>query len=216
MLDADQAKERLQEIVNKAEYKVYENQTKGFLQSWWDSVKGWIVRQLEKLLPSQEAASAAAGPVLILIVILTIIVLGLAVYFIVRYTRRSRRYRDKSPLQSMNELDWTSERHLVEVLKLEKQQNYSMAARHLFLATLLYFHQRNWLEARIWKTNWEYYDELKKFNRGWADQFFHLARVFDEVTYGERQLDKEEYDQFRKEAMDWLEEPQTTMEDRRG
>ncbi len=216
MLDADQAKERLQEIVNKAEYKAYENQTKGFLQSWWDSVKGWIVRQLEKLLPSQEAASAAAGSVMILIVVLTIIVLGLAVYFIVRYTRRSRRYRDKSPLQSMNEWDWTSERHLAEVLKLEEQQDYSMAARHLFLATLLYFHQKNWLEARIWKTNWEYYDELKKFNRSWADQFYHLARVFDEVTYGERQLEKEEYDPFRKEAMDWLEEPQTTMEDRRG
>ncbi|GIN90935.1 DUF4129 domain-containing protein [Siminovitchia terrae] len=211
MLDADQARERLQEILNKAEYKVYENQTKGFLQSWWDSAKEWIVRQLEKLFPSHEAASAAAGPVLILIAVLIVIVLGLVVYFVVRHTRRSRRYRDKSPLQSMSELDWTSERHLAEVLKLEKQQDYSMAARHLFLATLLYFHQKNWLEARIWKTNWEYYDELKKFNRNWADQFYHLARVFDEVTYGERKLEKEEYGQFRKEAMEWLEEPEKTM-----
>ncbi len=212
MLDTDQAKERLREILNRAEYKVYEDQSKGLLQSWWDQAKEWIAKQLEKLFPSYEATSAAAGPVLTGIIVLVVVALAIAAYFIIRNTQRSRRYRDKSPLQSMKELDWTSDMHLSEALKLENQQEYSMAARHLFLATLLYFHKKEWLEARIWKTNWEYYDELKRINRNWADQFYHLARVFDEVTYGERKLEKEEYAQFRKETMTWLEEPRKSME----
>lgn len=212
MLDADQARERLREILNRAEYKVYEDQPKGFLQSWWDNAKEWMARQLEKLFPSYEATSAAAGPVLAVIIGLIVIVLGAAAYFVIRNTRRSRQYRDKSPLQSMRELDWTSDMHLSEALKQEQQHDYSKAARHLFLALLLYFHEKKWLEARIWKTNWEYYDELKKINQNWADQFYHLARVFDEVTYGERKLEKEEYDKFRKEAMERLEEPGKTME----
>ncbi|RST77158.1 DUF4129 domain-containing protein [Siminovitchia acidinfaciens] len=212
MLDADQAKERLQEILSRTEYTIYGDQSKSLLQTWWDNAKEWMAEQLEKLFPSYEATSAAAGPVLTLIIVLVVIALGVAAYFIIRNTQRSRAHRDKSPLQSMKELDWTSDMHLSEALKQEGQQEYSLAARHLFLALLLYFHKKEWLEARIWKTNWEYYDELRKVNKEWADQFYHLARVFDEVTYGERQLEKQEYDQFRKEAYVWLEEPRKSME----
>ena len=82
--------------------------------------------------------------------------------------------------------------------------DYTLSTRHLFLALLLYFHEKEWLEARIWKTNWEYYDELKKVNQEWAEQFYHLAYFFDEVTYGERNVQKEEYIQFHNEAMKWL------------
>lgn len=212
MLDADQAKERLQEILSRTEYTVYGDQSKSFIRAWWDSAKEWIAEQLAKLFPSYEATSAASGPVLAGIIVLVVIVLGVAAYFIIRNTRRSRQYRDRSPLESMKELDWTSDMHLSEALKREQQHEYSLAARHLFLALLLYFHKQEWLEARIWKTNWEYYDELKRVNKSWADQFYHLARVFDEVTYGERNLEKEEYNQFRKEAMEWLEEPRKSME----
>ena len=66
----------------------------------------------------------------------------------------------------------------------------------MFLALLLYFHEKEWLEARIWKTNWEYYEEIRKVNQEWADQFYHLALLFDEATYGERKVDKEEYIRF--------------------
>ncbi|WP_268872907.1 DUF4129 domain-containing protein [Neobacillus fumarioli] len=69
---------------------------------------------------------------------------------------------------------------------------------------MLYFHEKNWLEARIWKTNWDYYDELRRVDLQEADQFYRLAQIFDEVTYGERTVSKEEYVQFKQEAMKWL------------
>ncbi|MFK4996929.1 DUF4129 domain-containing protein [Bacillus sp. N9] len=60
--------------------------------------------------------------------------------------------------------------------------------------------------ARVWKTNGEYYEELKKVNPKWANEFHHLALIFDEVTYGEKSVQKEEYVPFYIKAMKWLEE----------
>lgn len=203
MLDADKAKERLQEILSEKEYTVYHENPKGFFASWWDQATDWIAEQLEKLFPSFEATSQAAGPLLVVIMIAIVLVLGVAAYFLIRNTNRKRKYRE-APLQSMKELERSASMHLADALKREKEPDYSLAARHLFLALLLYFHENKWLEARIWKTNWEYYDELRKVNQSWADQFYHLARVFDEVTYGKRKIEQEEYEQFRQEAMKWL------------
>ncbi|MFD1706881.1 DUF4129 domain-containing protein [Siminovitchia sediminis] len=210
MLDADQARQRLEDILSRAEYTAYQEE-KSFLQVWWESAKEWIASQLEKLFSSSEAASAASGPVLAGMMILVLLLLGAAVYWLIRQTHRSRKYKDRSPFTNQ-ELEWTYGRHLSEAFKQESEKEYSMAARHLFLALLLYSHQQKWLEARVWKTNWEYYDELKRSNSEWAGQFYQLARIFDEVTYGKRELDKEDFEPFRKKVMERLEEPHTSIE----
>ena len=69
--------------------------------------------------------------------------------------------------QSMSgELDWTppSERGTWRrYLSWKKQQDYSMAARHLFLATLLYFHSKELAGSKDLENELgEYYDEIKK------------------------------------------------------
>ena len=204
MVNVDKARDELQEILNGNEYTVYNNQSKSVLEMWWEKAKEWIEEQLGKLFPSFETTSAVAGPILITIIIVVIILLALATFLIVRNSRRNRMFRDTSPLQSMREMDWSFQMHLSEALEQEGLEEYSLATRHQFLALLLYFHEKEWLEARVWKTNWEYYDELKKVNQQWADQFYYLAHFFDEVTYGERKVKKEEYIQFRTEAMKWL------------
>lgn len=73
------------------------------------------------------------------------------------------------------------------------------------MALLLFFHDKEWLEAKLWKTNWEYYDELRKVKQAWADEFYDLALVFDEVAYGEYEIDQVEYNQFREKTFAWLE-----------
>ncbi|MFJ7726342.1 DUF4129 domain-containing protein [Neobacillus sp. NPDC097160] len=204
MLDANKARNDLKEILNSQEYRVYYNESKGFIQTWWEKAKEWLAEQLEKLFPDITSASSASGPILIAIIVIVIFLLALLAFFLFRNTRRNVKLRKQKPLQSMKEINWTFERHLEQAGKYESSAEYTLSIRHLFLALLLYFHEKGWLEARIWKTNWDYYDELRKINQQNADQFYRIAHFFDEVTYGERTVSNEEYVQFKQEAMKWL------------
>lgn len=205
MLDSNKAREEIKEILKDREYQAYYD-SKSLLSIWWEKAKNWIAEQLAKLFPSIEPASLPAGPVLAAIIITLIALLGLTAFLLIRKRRRNKIFRDMKPLQSAEEMHWSYQKHLAEARKLEAMEEYTRSTRHLFLALLLYFHEKEWLEARIWKTNWEYYDELRKVNQQWADQFYHLAFLFDGVTYGDHKVRKEEYIHYRTEAMTWLEE----------
>lgn len=204
MVDANKAREELQHIMERKEYRVYYEDTQNILEIWWGKAKDWIADQLSKLIPSFTPSSSAAEIVLIAICLVLVVMLGFAVFLITRKTIRNRTLRNKIPLQSIEELNWTYHQHLAEARKQEATGNYTLSSRHMFLALLLFFHEKEWLEARIWKTNWEYYEELRKVNSDWAELFSNLAYLFDEVTYGKRNVRKEEYIQYREQAMFWL------------
>ncbi|MFZ7945848.1 DUF4129 domain-containing protein [Neobacillus sp. 19] len=204
MVDVNKARDDLEEIVNSQEYRVYYNDSKGLIQTWWERAKEWLAEQLEKLFPVIKSADSASGPILIAIIVIVVILIALAAYFLTRNFRRNTILRKQKPLQSLIEINWTFGRHLEEARKYESSSDYTLATRHLFLALLLYLHDKGWLEARIWKTNWDYYDELRKVDQQNADQFYRLAYFFDEVTYGERSVSKQEYIQFQQEATQWM------------
>ncbi|MBW8349206.1 DUF4129 domain-containing protein [Bacillus sp. IITD106] len=205
MENVDKAKEEIRGILDGKEYQMYANESKSIFTIWWERAKEWIADQLAKLFPSLESAShAAAGPVLIAIIIAVLAMIVVLVLLLVRVQLRKRKYRDNKPFTSMKEMEWTYQTHLNEADRLSSLKEYSLSTRHLFLALLLYFHEKEWLIARIWKTNWEYYDELRKVNKEWAERFFNIALIFDEVTYGERIVTKEEYDQYKSQVLEWL------------
>src|SRR5699024_4298162 len=102
-------------------------------------------------------------------------------------------FRNHRPLKYISENEWSSHNHLSEAEKQASAGNYSVAVRHMFLALLLYFHENDMVEAKSWKTNWDYCDELRKVNQPLAEQFYHLALLFDEVFYGERVMTRDEY-----------------------
>lgn len=206
MLDPSKARDTLENILNRKEYRVYQDGTKGLLETWWEKAKEWVADRLSKLFPSMESASSASGPVLIGIIVVVVLFLLIFTFFMVRNIRRNRTFREKKPLQSLKEMNWSYQKHIEEAKKQEEQGEYTLSTRHLFLALLLYLHDKEWLEARIWKTNWEYYEELRKIHQFRADQFFLLANFFDEVTYGERKVSKEEYRNFSIEINKWLAE----------
>jgi hypothetical protein len=203
MLNEEKAREDLQEILKDREYRIYQNDSAGLLETWWNRVKEWFADLLADMIPTLEPSKNFAGTTLTIIIILIILLL-LFLFILVRNGKRRKMLRQNMPLQTMNEIHWSYQKHLAEANKLEALNEYTSSTRHMFLALLLYFHEKELLKARIWKTNWEYYDELKKVNQQWASQFYHLARIFDEVTYGKRVISKEEYIQFKNQAMKWL------------
>lgn len=203
-MKTNDAREKFEDILDGKEYQIYYDKSRNIFEVLWDRAKEWLADLITNLFPSIESASGAAGPILAIIVIGVLALLGIAIFLLVRNTNRSRIFRQNKPLHSVKELNWSYQKHYQEAMKQEAAGQYSLATRHLFLALLLYFHDKEWLEAKIWKTNWEYFDELRRVNKSWADQFYHLALVFDEVTYGEHEIGQDEYIQFREQTMVWL------------
>ena len=201
MDNVDVTRDELEKILNGDEYTDYTNQSSNVFLIWWEKVKSWLADLLEQLFPSLEKTSVLAGPILTIFIVVGLLLIAIVLFFIIRNGNRKRKFRDKTPLQSMKEIDWSYQMHLTEAMKQESLEQLSPATRHLFLALLLYFHEKEWLKARIWKTNWEYYEELKIVSQQSADQFYHLAYFFDEATYGEREVQRAEYMQFRMEVM---------------
>lgn len=192
MIDTDKARADLEEILKTKEYKVYYD-SKGFIATWWEQAKEWIATLLEKLFPAIDSASRASGPILIAVIVIIIILLAISALLLIRNMKRNRTLRKQKPLQLIKEMNWTSQRHLEEAKNQESLEDYRMSTRHLFLALLLSYHEKGMLEARIWKTNWDYYDELRKVDQQKAEQFYQFAQFFEEVTYGDRSVLKEEY-----------------------
>ncbi|ADU32471.1 hypothetical protein [Evansella cellulosilytica] len=201
---ADHAREQLEKILDTPEYQVYYEDNRGLIERIIDFVLHWIGELLSRLFPNIAIGSGVSGAVFVFIVILGLALLVVIFLLVARTIKRRRTFRDNQPLQAMNEMSWSYEKHLLEAEKHEGKGEYSLATRHMFLGLLLYYHDINWLEAKIWKTNWEYYDELRKVKKSDAELFFKFAILFDEVTYGERLIEKEEYIPFRDEVANIL------------
>ncbi|WP_342042224.1 DUF4129 domain-containing protein [Bacillus sp. OTU2372] len=204
MLNANKARDDIEEILQKQEYQVYYDHSNGLLETWWEKAKEWIASQLEKLFPSIKSASGASSSILITIIVIVILLLAFAAFIVIRNTRRNRLLQNQKPLQSLKERNWTYVRHLEEAEKLESLEEYTESTRHLFLAMLFYYHEKGWLEARIWKTNWDYYDELRKVGQQNAEEFYELAHFFEGAAYGEHEVSPEEYRPFRTKIRDIL------------
>ncbi|MDQ0231144.1 DUF4129 domain-containing protein [Metabacillus malikii] len=208
MLNEEQAREELTDILNGREYKAYEEKPNTIFEQWWEDLKAWFNEFLNNIFPDIEITKDHSGSVLFFVVVVTIVLLLLLVTLLVRKRNRNRAIHKNMPLQSIDELKWTYEMHLAEANKLEATNKYKKATRHMFLALLLYFHEKEWLIARIWKTNWEYYDELKQVKGNWAQQFYELALLFDEATYGEKVVKEQEYRTYKKNVLKLIQDGQ--------
>jgi hypothetical protein len=212
LLKEDNARDELQDILNSREYTVYDRDNQGFLQQLWQDIKDRVIDWLNGLFPDYQVSGGSGSMVTFALVILGLVVLAGILIAVSRKFYNKRKFANQKPLQHLAKKDWSFREHLAESQKQETEGNYSLAVRHLFLALLLYFHEKEWLVARQWKTNWEYYEELQRVNKEWAQQFYSLALMFDEAAYGEREISQQEFSAFKEAAMELLEENQQEIE----
>lgn len=194
MLNENDAKKEIQEILNTREFKMYEAKEPNIIQKWWSAVKEWIVEQIIKWFPSVEKAEGIADTVMVVTLLVVVLILIIVTFLLVRNRVNKQRYKEKAPLVHKHEMDWTSDMHVKAAEKYEHAEDYSLATRHLFLGLLLYLHEKNLLEAKIWKTNWEYYEELRKEDDILAREFQQIAQDFEDVAYGHMEMSKDEYE----------------------
>lgn len=201
MIDVNDAREKIQDILSRDEYRVYYEDNRSFLKVWWDQFVHWLEELLVSLFPSFAPSNGFANLVLFFVIVLVIGLVGLITFLIVRRAKRNRAFHEHSPLRNVQEKDWTYEDHLQMAHENERDPDYTEATRHLFLALLLFFHEKEILVAGNGKTNLEYVVEIRQVSRHYADVFSRLAVTFDEVVYGRHILQKTEYVHFYDEIM---------------
>ncbi|WP_217586316.1 DUF4129 domain-containing protein [Lentibacillus saliphilus] len=203
MANVDEAREKLEKILADKEYQVYYEDHRSLLEVIWDDVTAWFLELLSNVF-TLNPSNNMGDVIIVLIIAVVLVLLAITIGLGIRSVRRKYKYRSVSPIQSPDDLSWSYEAHLEKAEAYRSEAQYAQAARHVFLALLIYFNDIGWLEAQNWKTNWEYVIELRRVNRDGADAFLKLAHVFDEVFYGEHPMQQTEYEQYRHEADRWL------------
>lgn len=210
MADVNDARDQMQDILNQHEYQVYYEDHRSFLEVWWDRLKAWLKDLLNDLFPSLGDSSGFSQFVLFLVVAVVIALVGFLVYKRIKKAEKRAGLHIYPPFMSGTEKEWTYKDHLQKANTKEESQNYTEATRHLFLALLLYFHEKELLIASSGKTNWDYVAEIGQENESYADMFFQLALTFDKTVYGQHILQHDEFMHFRDNVMkliDMDEEP---------
>ncbi|GIO26716.1 DUF4129 domain-containing protein [Ornithinibacillus bavariensis] len=197
MIDLDQANDKIEEILHRDEYLVYLKDNRSFLQKWWDSIKEWFGNLFQELFSSINPANGFATGIVVILLVVVVMLILVAGFFTIRNWRRKSKLQKHAPLYQKHEKDWGYEEHIAEANKREVAGDLQLATRHMFLALLLYFHNKEFVEARIWKTNWEYGQELRRTDKNLAESFQQLARIFDEVVYGEQKVERDAYMSYK-------------------
>lgn len=210
---ANGVKDRLEEIMNKQEYQVYYEDNRNIFQRIKDAIIDWLNELLMKIFPALGSSTSIASIIVTILVIVGVLLLIFILYRVSSNRRLRKQYAQRTPLSDLHEMDWTYEDHLQEADKNAEQAQHEQAIRHLFLGLLLYFHDVDWVEAQIWKTNWEYYAELKKVNKREANTFNKLALTFDQITYGKRAVTKDMYQMYYNEVMAVIDRSNEQMND---
>ncbi|WP_117161123.1 DUF4129 domain-containing protein [Paraliobacillus sp. X-1268] len=206
MTNVKQAKDSIEEILSQQEYQVYYEDNRNFIQVLWDEIKDWIEELLSNWFSTLQPTSSIGDALIILALLVVVILVLLVIFLLSRNWVRKKRLNYRQPLHQLNEKNWLSHDHLKEANRLEQKKVYSEATRHLFLTFLLVLHEKEWLQARMWKTNWEYHDELRLIKSDLADDFYQLALFFEEVTYGEYNIEEKDYQIYREQIEKWLAE----------
>lgn len=200
----NQARENIKHILQQPQYQVYYEDHRSILQILWTKLLHWIQDIFAKLLSSISAAGSIGSIILIVLIIAVIGLVGFSTFLLVRMIRRRQQARGNQPFRQMQQSTWTYHDYVTAAETQEAQADYSEAVRFMFMAVLLYAHEQHWLEIQMWKTNWDYNEELKKVDSQRAQQFLQLASLFDEVFYGRRSINEQVFQSYKNRAMNWL------------
>jgi hypothetical protein len=200
---SDDIKKQLETILAGEEYQAYNKQHENFLMQWVEKIINWLIEFLRELLPgagvSENTYRWISYALILLFFLLLLILLGV---FLRRYIRGKK--GETTPLGTHKEFSMRAKDHIKTAEKYAGNGDYRQGIRYLFLALLLHLNEKEWLKARPWKTNGEYYDELLEVSPPFAERFHVLSGIFDESFYGGRSTNREDYNHFYQQVKEWM------------
>ncbi|KYG34095.1 DUF4129 domain-containing protein [Alkalihalobacillus trypoxylicola] len=204
MIEPNHAREELQSILSKSEYTAYYDDSDGLVARLFLDVINLFNELLGMLFPDIEFEASGNSFLVFGLVITGLVILIVAIFLLAKNWKRKRDMKRSKPLQELSQEILSFESHFKIAQELEDKGDFSGATRHLFLALLLYLQDIEWLVTRAWKTNWEYYDEIKRNDKESAARFYECALLFERATYGYHQITKEEFEPFKEQVTKWI------------
>ncbi|ENH96445.1 hypothetical protein J416_10546 [Gracilibacillus halophilus YIM-C55.5] len=202
----DNAKEKLIEITEREEYQVYYEDHRSFLERIWNQVTSWLNNLLSQMFDSFEAGSTAGSTIVYTIIGVLVLAFMIGLVLLTTNIIRKQQVRRQRPFQSTAELEWDYKKHLHAGKEAMDNERYRVATRHFFLALLLQLDTKQLVKAKKWKTNWDYFDEIRHTNQTLADDFDQLALFFDRVTYGEQSTTLSSIQDYYEKILNKIEE----------
>lgn len=201
------AKEKIQSILSGDEYQAY-HRPAGLL----DQLKAWIKNVLESLLPHLHISDTTSAIVLYsMIGLLTIVLITIIIWILTRF-RKSQRLKYR-PVGTAGELAMSVSHHLEKARAAEALGDTITAVRFLFLALVRKLDETGWIQARSWKTNLEYDEEILKKDHDLAQEFKQIAQLFDQTIYGGQAPDHESYIRYQQTITDLIERMKTPLKE---
>ncbi len=194
------------ETFNKAMEKVinsYEHRGLRFNpMNWIKNVLHNIIEKIMELILKRgmlgiKSSEGAKGLSVALISIAVIIVICLMCIVIYKMKKRTKGNIDIHSILG-EEID---ENTTYDILKdkmkeYERKQEFREAVRIMFIAIIFRMHEEGMLTLEECKTNKEIYENLKKSNVGFIDEFKVLSNGFNEMWYGYK-INKDKYTKWR-------------------
>ncbi|MYL50834.1 hypothetical protein GLV98_15170 [Halobacillus litoralis] len=206
MSRSNDGKEQLKEILDRPEYQAYEQESQTASQRLLDVVAQWVKELLETWFPNFQVSDSAING---WIYFFGFIGIGILLFLFIKVMGRlssEKKLSQKRTFSVTSDLAWSSEKHVEEADARAADGQFSEAARHVFLGMLLDFDARGLVEVKTWKTNGDYEKELQDSDHTLVADFSFLAKIFDQITYGNRTLQKEEFAEFRFRAFQWMDQ----------
>lgn len=178
-LNYPEAKEKIQVILGRHEYQAYHKDSQTLWERFLNKLNDWI-NSLSKHLNLSHATSTFV--LYAIIGILILIISGVIIMILFRYINEGKR-RDQK-IGTAYELADSVTSHLEKSQVAFNNGDTFMAVRYAFLALIRQLDDAKWIEAKTWKTNREYHEEILSKDIGMAQNFYPLANFFDQTIYG--------------------------------
>jgi hypothetical protein len=201
-------REDLQGILDTQQYKIYTQENRNILQDLFEGLKNWLYQILQSIFPHADVAKRTSEWLAYGISSLGLLLLFLLLLLLLSRFVRQGQVNSKQVLLAKGQTP-TAQQHLEEGHSLAEEGSYNLALRSLFLGYILYLDQNSWLEAKTWKTNWEYYSELKDRAPQLANSFYTLIIKFEEAMFGGRPIARDDYLFYHNQVRKWIHEGDT-------
>lgn len=201
-----QEKDRLKEILSRQDYKAYDEQPERAGSRIGELLSQWVRDLLETFFPGAEITGSTVDGVLYFFGAIGLgILVFLAFRLFSKLSGEKQAHRNR-PLLPGEEGPLSLESHWKQADDRAAQQQWTAAARQVFLGLLLHLDDQGFVDVQSWKTNGDYEKELRAHTGADdVEAFRRLALMYDQMTYGERLLNESGYYSFRSDASRYVE-----------
>ncbi|HLM03304.1 MAG TPA: DUF4129 domain-containing protein [Pyrinomonadaceae bacterium] len=202
----DEDKQKLEEILRRAEYQKPEEKEKTWLEKSIDSFFTWLSELFPKSPPIKESEQMQARPFsLLLQLLLYAVVLGIIGFLLYRFApflrqrffnREKAEKKERVILGETLAADETSHNLFSEAERLAREGNLRAAIRKGYIAFLCELSDRKIIGLANHKTNRDYLRDVRKRPEIYRNMNA-LTDSFETVWYGFGKAEAEDWEKFR-------------------